>query len=400
VVRSSTVSVVPKVEPSVGAAAIPSAGHGHAGDPGAVDDHLREAVLARVCDDVEAARGATDRVAVRRGVARALAAEGVVVAPARWARMVRDLVDEIAGLGPVEALLRDPGVTDVCCNGPDEVWVDRHGRLERTNVRFRDADTMVAVIRRVLSGTGRRLDRATPCVDGLLPGGVRLHAAIPPVVTQPVLTLRRVAAIVPTWEEYVAGGMVTAELRSLLCDLVVDRRNLVVCGPAGSGKTTLLSRLLGEVGDDRVVLIEDTPELVRTCRHAVGMTVVEPGPDGGGVDLESLVRQSLRMRPDRLVVGEVRGREVASLLQAMNTGHAGSCTTVHANSAGEALVRLEGMALLAGLPLAAARAQVDAAIDVVVALGRDGGRRRVQEVVAVESGEDGTRTLTRMWARP
>ena len=368
-----------------------AAGHDMLVDPG-----LRAAVMARVCDDPEAARRATDRVAVRRAVARALAAEGVVVAPATWARMVRDLVDEIAGLGPLEALLRDPAVTDVCCNGPDEVWVDRDGRLERTAVRFRDSAAMVAVVRRVLSGIGGRLDRLQPCVDGLLPGGVRLHAAIPPVVAQPVLTLRRVASIVPSWDDYLAGGMVTPRLRELLCELVRVRRNLVVSGPAGSGKTTLLSRLLGEVGDDRVVVIEDTPELVRTCRHAVTMSVVAPGRDGGGVDLHDLVRHSLRMRPDRLVVGEVRGTEVASLLQAMNTGHAGSATTVHANSAREALVRLEGMALLAGLPLAAARAQVDAAIDVVVALRRDDGRRRVESVVAV-GASDGARTLECLW---
>lgn len=361
-----------------------------------VDAALRDAVMGRVCDDPEAAAHASDRVAVRRAVARALAAEGVVVAPARWARMVRDLVDEIAGLGPIESLLRDPAVTDVCCNGPDEVWVDRDGRLERTAVSFRDSATMIAVVRRVLSGIGGRLDRLQPCVDGLLPGGVRLHAAIPPVVPRPVLTLRRVASIVPTWDQYVAGGMVTPPLRDLLCDLVARRRNLVVSGPAGSGKTTLLSRLLGEVGDDRVVVIEDTPELVRTSRHVVSMSVVAPGRDGGGVDLHDLVRQSLRMRPDRLVVGEVRGTEVASLLQAMNTGHEGSATTVHANSASEALVRLEGMALLAGLPLAAARAQVDAAIDVVVALRRDGGRRRVESVVEVEAA-DGVRTLQRVW---
>ncbi|HKJ55791.1 MAG TPA: ATPase, T2SS/T4P/T4SS family [Nitriliruptoraceae bacterium] len=364
-----------------------------------IDAALRDAVMGRVCDDPEAAAHANDRVAVRRAVARALAAEGVVVAPARWARMVRDLVDEIAGLGPIESLLRDPAVTDVCCNGPDEVWVDRDGRLERTAVSFRDSATMVAVVRRVLSGIGGRLDRLQPCVDGLLPGGVRLHAAIPPVVPRPVLTLRRVAAIVPTWDQYVAGGMVTPPLRDLLCELVTRRRNLVVSGPAGSGKTTLLSRLLGEVGDDRVVVIEDTPELVRTSRHVVAMSVVAPGRDGGGVDLHDLVRQSLRMRPDRLVVGEVRGTEVASLLQAMNTGHQGSATTVHANSAAEALVRLEGMALLAGLPLAAARAQVDAAIDVVVALRRDGGRRRVESVVEVGAA-DGVRRLERVWGDP
>lgn len=364
-----------------------------------IDDGLREAVMRRVGDDPEAARHVMDRVTVRRTVARALAAEGIVVAPATWARMVRDLVDEIAGLGPLEALLRDPGVTDVCCKGPDEVWVDRDGRLELTDVGFRDAATMLAVIRRVLSGVGSRLDRVQPCVDGFLPGGVRIHAAMPPVVSQPVLTLRRVAAIVPTWDDYQRGGMVTPELCDLLVGLVQERRSLVVSGPAGSGKTTLLSRLLAEVGDDRVVVIEDTPELVHTSRHAVAMTVVPPGRDGGGVDLQDLVRHSLRMRPDRLIVGEVRGPEVASLLQAMNTGHAGSATTVHANSAAEALVRLEGMALLAGLPLAAARAQVDAAIDVVVALRREGTRRLVAEVVEVDV-RDTTRVLGHLWRRP
>lgn len=374
-----------------------SAGPG-AGLDALVEPALRTAVMARVCDDPEAARHAMDRVTVRRAVARALAAEGVVVAPATWARMVRDLVDEIAGLGPLESLLRDPGVTDVCCNGPDEVWVDRDGRLEPTDVRFRDAATMLAMIRRVLSGIGSRLDRVQPCVDGCLPGGVRIHAAIPPVVSQPVLTLRRVPALVPTWDDYQRGGMVPPALCDLLVRLVQQRRNLVVSGPAGSGKTTLLSRLLAEVGDDRVVVIEDTPELVHTSRHAVAMTVVPPGRDGGGVDLQDLVRQSLRMRPDRLVVGEVRGQEVASLLQAMNTGHAGSATTVHANSAAEALVRLEGMALLAGLPLAAARAQVDAAIDVVVALRREGGRRQVVEVVEV-GVDDNRRVLEHLWRR-
>lgn len=363
-----------------------------------VDETLRTAVMDRVSADPGAALGAGDRVAVRRAVARALAAEGVVVAPATWARMVRDLVDDIAGLGPVEALLRDPAVTDVCCNGPDEVWVERDGRLARTDVAWRDAEAMVATVRRVVAGASGRLDRTSPCVDAVLPSGVRLHAAIPPVVARPTLTLRRVASVVPTWDDYLAGGVLDDELRDLLVRLVERRRNVVVCGPAGAGKTTLLSRLLGEVGDDRVVIIEDTPELVRTCRHAVAMTVVADGPDGGGVDLHDLVRQSLRMRPDRLVVGEVRGREVASLLQAMNTGHAGSMATVHANGAVDALVRLEGMALLAGLPLAAASAQVDAAVDVVVAMDRRDGRRRVVEIVEVER-VDGERVLRRLEAR-
>ncbi|MBY5161788.1 CpaF family protein [Salsipaludibacter albus] len=367
--------------------------------PGAdgVDDVLHAAVLDRVVADEAAGRDRTDRVVVRRAVARALAAEGVVLAPAHWAALVRDLVDEIAGLGPLDRLLRDPAVTDVCCNGPHEVWVDRHGRLERTAVSFRDDGAMLATIRRALAPTARRLDRGHPCVDATLPGGIRLHAAIPPVVAGPVLTLRRVASVVPTWEDLAASGSVPAELREVLVELVAARRNLVVAGRAGSGKTTLLARLLAEVGDDRVVVLEDTPELGHPSRHAVALGVVEPAPDGGGgVSLADLVRHALRMRPDRLVVGEVRGPEVASLLQAMNTGHDGTMTTVHANSPGDALVRLEGMALQAGLPLAAARAQVDAAVDVVVSLVRDGRRRRVDRVVAVTTN-DGVRVLDERW---
>ena len=359
---------------------------------------LRRAVLDRVAVDDDVATGTADRPALRRAVARALAAEGVVLAPQAWARLVRDLVDEVAGLGPVEALLRDPQVTDVCVNGPDEVWVDRGGRLERADVAFHDAGAMLDVVRRVLGPTGRRLDRGHPTADAVLPGGVRLHALLPPLVERPVLTLRRIPAVVPSWDDLEAAGTVPADLRDLLRGVVDDQHNMVVAGRAGAGKTTLLKRLLGEVGDDRVVVLEDTPELGRPCRHAVNLQTVEPGPDGtGGADLEELLRNALRMRPDRLVVGEVRGREVAGLLQAMNTGHAGSATTVHANGAADALVRLEGMALLSGTPLAAARAQVDTAIDVVVAVGRRGHRRRVTEVVAVERDADGTRHLTDVW---
>ncbi len=363
-----------------------------------LDDRLRRAVLDRVAVDDDVATGPADRPALRRAVARALAAEGVVLAPQAWARLVRDLVDEVAGLGPVEALLRDPQVTDVCVNGPDEVWVDRGGRLERADVAFRDDAAMLDVVRRVLGPTGRRLDRGHPTADAVLPGGVRLHALLPPLVDRPVLTLRRIPAVVPGWDDLEAVGTVPADLRDVLLGVVADRHNLVVAGRAGAGKTTLLKRLLGEVGGDRVVVLEDTPELGRPCRHAVNLQTVEAGPDGtGGADLDELLRNALRMRPDRLVVGEVRGREVAGLLQAMNTGHAGSATTVHANGAADALVRLEGMALLSGTPLAAARAQVDTAVDVVVAVGRRGHQRRVTEVVAVERDAGGARQLADVW---
>jgi pilus assembly protein CpaF len=362
-------------------------------------DHaqLRGAVLARLAADDEAAAAPTDRTALRRAIARALAAEGVVLAPQAWARLVRDFVDELAGLGPLEALLRDPAVTDVCCNGPDDVWVDRAGELLPVDVRFHDDQQLLEVVRRVLGPTGRRLDRAHPHVDAVLPGGIRLHALLPPLVAAPVVTLRRLAGVVPTWDDLAAAGTVPPDLQRVLLDAVAARRNVVVAGRAGAGKTTLLGRLLAAVGDDRVVIIEDTPELGRPCRHAVPLQVVEPGPDGtGGADLALLLRNALRMRPDRLVVGEVRGLEVATLLQAMNTGHAGSMTTVHANGAADALTRLESMALLAGTPLPAARAQVDAAVDLVVAMDRDRTGRRVTEVVALDTA-DHARELRQVW---
>jgi pilus assembly protein CpaF len=363
------------------------------------DPALRTAVARRLRQDAQLAEARPDRAAMRRAVARALAAEGVVLAPAGWARLVRDLVDDLAGLGPVEALLRDPAVTDVMINGPHDVHVERAGRLERTEVVFEDDAHVERLVRRALGTTGSRLDRAHPFADAVLDGGVRLHALLPPLVAAPTVTLRRVPAVVPGWDELAASGTVPPELRTLLLEAVGRRRNLVVCGPAGVGKTTLLARLLAEVGDDRVVVIEDAPELRHPAEHTVHLQVREPSADGvGGVDVADLLRNALRMRPDRLVVGEVRGHEVAPMLQAMNTGHSGSMTTVHANSAADALVRLEGMALLAGVPLPAAQAQVAAALDLVVAVTRDrGGVRRVEAVVEVDVSASRTATTRGLW---
>jgi pilus assembly protein CpaF len=361
-------------------------------DPGTRPEaRLREAVALRLRDDVEVTAARADRAALRGAVARALAAEGVVAAPDVWARLVRDLVDELGGLGPLEPLLRDPRVTDVMVNGVDEVHVERGGALERVPVAFDDEQHVVRVLARTLGPLGARLDRSHPFVDAVLPGGVRLHAILPPLVDRPTVTLRRVPAVVPSWEELAATGAVPPDLRDHLVAAVVGRRNIVVCGRAGVGKTTLLARLLAEVGDDRVVVIEDAPELRRPAAHTVHLRTRLPSPDGaGGVDVATLLRNALRMRPDRLVVGEVRGPEVADLLQAMNTGHDGSMTTAHANGATEAVVRLEGMALLAGIPLAAARAQVAAAVDLVVALERGpDGRRRVRSLVEVGLGTGG-----------
>jgi pilus assembly protein CpaF len=366
----------------------------HPPSPAGTEAGLRAAVADRVAADPDVAADPTDRPVLRRAVARALAAEGVVVAPATWARLVRDLVDDLAGLGPLEALLRDPAVTDVCVNAPDEVWVDRAGVLGRVDVGFSDDEHVRRTVARVLGPLGVRFDPGHPWADAVLPTGVRLHALLPPLAEHTTVTLRRVPAFVPTWSDWTAAGALDDAGVEVLRAVVAGRRNLVVCGPAGAGKTTLLARMLAEVTHDRVVVIQDAPELDHPSAHTVHLRVRPPTPDGaGGVGTATLVRNALRMRPDRIVLGEVRGAEVADLLQAMNTGHHGSATTVHANSAADARTRLVGMALLAGLPAAAAEAQVTTAVDVVVSLTRREGRRLVEEVLEA----DGAGWLRRVW---
>lgn len=365
----------------------------------ALDPRLRAAVAERLGDDVEVLAAPSDRTVLRRAVARALAAQGIVAAPDAWARLVRDLVDDLGGLGPLEVVLRDPGVTDVMVNGADDVHVERGGRLAASRIRFVDDEHVVRVVSRALAPAGVRLDRAHPFADAVLDGGVRIHAVLPPLSDRPIVTLRRVAAVVPGWQELQDDDAVPPDLRALLIEAVRTRRNLVVCGRSGVGKTTLLARLLGEVGDDRVVVIEDAPELRHPAPHTVHLRTRAATPEGvGGVDVATLVRNALRMRPDRLVVGEVRGEEVADLLQAMNTGHDGSMSTVHANGVDEAITRLEGMALLAGVPLAAARAQVAAALDLVICLERGvEGRRRVRSVAEVDLGRAGA-DVRQVWS--
>jgi pilus assembly protein CpaF len=361
---------------------------------------LRPMIAARVADDAEVLVAGADRVVLRRAVARALAAEGVVAPPEVWAQLVRDLVDDLAGLGPLEELLRDTEVTEVMVNGADVIHVERAGRIERSERTFSSDEELVAVVARVLGPLGARLDRAHPYADAVLAGGLRLHVILPPLAERPTLTLRRVAAVVPSWETLEASGSVPPDVRELLVELVRTRRNLVVCGPAGAGKTTLLARLLAEVGDDRVIVIEDAPELAHPARHTVHLRTRPSTADGiGEVSVAMLVRNAMRMRPDRIVIGEVRGAEVLDLLQAMNTGHAGSATTVHANGVDEAIVRLEGMALLAGVPQAAARSQVAAGVDALVALGRGRDGMRVVTGVATVGQERGRTVTGTLWRR-
>lgn len=342
---------------------------------------LRDRVRARVAGDAQLTDPA-DVAALRDAVARALRAEG---GPDEGLpALVRQLGDELVGLGPLAPLLRDAAVTDVLVNGPGEVWVERGGRLELTDVGFRDAAALHDAVQRLVTLAGARLDRRRPYVDAHLPDGSRLHAVLPPVAPAgPVVTIRRFAAV-PELDD----RAIPQAARELLHTAVAERRAIVLCGRTGTGKTTLLGTLLGFVAPtERVVLVEDVPEVRSTCRHLVRLETRPASADGGGeVTLRDLVRQALRMRPDRIVLGEVRGVEVADVLQALATGHEGGMTTVHARSAAEALLRLEGLALQAGLPLAAARAQLGTAVDVVVALGRaPDGCRGVVEIADVQS---------------
>jgi pilus assembly protein CpaF len=305
-------------------------------------------------------------------------------APLAPAELLRRVVDDLVGLGPLEALLADDAVTDVLVNGPAEVWVERRGVLERTDVAFSDERELVAVIERVITPLGLRLDRSSPIVDARLPDGSRLHAVVPPATPDgPILAIRRFSEAVTDLEGLVAHGSLDRPEAERLRSLVVSRRNILVSGGTGTGKTTLLNVLSRLIPDgERTVIVEDASEL-RSVGHRVRLEAQPANAEGrGAVGLDQLLRAALRLRPDRIIVGEVRGPEALDLVVALNTGHAGSMSTIHANGPGEALLRLETLAL-SGLRRPAAdaiRRQIEAAVDVVVQLARVGGVRRVVEI--------------------
>jgi pilus assembly protein CpaF len=309
------------------------------------------------------------------------------------------------GLGPLEALLADRAVSEIMVNGPDDVHVEVDGRLQRSPARFRDADHVLAVVYRLLSGTGRRIDEGAPLVDARLADGSRVNAVLPPIaVGSPLLTIRRPPRRRLGIDELLRLGTLDPATAAFLHAAVLGRCNIVVTGGAGTGKTTLLAALCELVPPvQRLLLLEDVAELAAEHPHLVRQQCRPPAPDGGReITLRDLVRNALRMRPDRLVVGEVRGLEAADMLAAMNTGHAGSMTTLHANGAADAVSRLEALLAMA-LPAVGGgtlRAWIAGGLDVIAHCERDAaGHRRVAEVAAVDASEDGAPLLTSVCLR-
>ncbi|TDD16011.1 TadA family conjugal transfer-associated ATPase [Nonomuraea diastatica] len=318
-------------------------------------------------------------------VAVALRAEKAVYGDAEILAVARALCADLMGAGPLEPLLARPEVTDVLVNGPREVWIDEGGGLRRTSVTFSDDGAVRRLAQRLAAAAGRRLDDACPHVDARLAGGVRLHAVLPPVAAGGTcISLRLPPRRTFTLSDLVAAGTLTPPAIPVLSAMVTARLAFLVTGGTGTGKTTLLSALLSLADPgERLLLVEDSAELRPVHPHVVRLETRPANLEGaGGVGLRDLVRQALRMRPDRLVVGEVRGSEVVDLLAALNTGHEGGCGTLHANTAADVPPRLEALGCAAGLSREAVHSQLAAALDAVVHLTRDrpDGRRRIAEI--------------------
>jgi pilus assembly protein CpaF len=332
-------------------------------------------------------------------VAAAFRQEGALRGDA--AGVVAALTSEIVGAGPLAGLLADTTTTDVLVNAPDEVWVDRGEGLSRTSVRFTDENAVRRLAQRMAASAGRRLDDAQPWVDAQLPGGVRLHAILPPLaVAGTCVSLRVPRRRVFSLAELVLAGTVPGDGAELLRRLVRSRTAFLVTGGTGTGKTTVLSALLSLIDSrERLVIVEDASELRPVVEHVVRLESRPPNVEGsGGVSLHDLVRQALRMRPDRLVVGEVRGDEVVDLLAALNTGHEGGCGTLHANSAADVPTRLEALAAPAGMGRGALHSQLASALRVVVHLTRADGVRRVAEVCVLIRDESGRVSTRLAWS--
>lgn len=334
------------------------------------------------------------RAELKTLVERLLTEEDVAINDAERISLVRDIQHEVLGLGPLETLMADSTISDILVNTFNQIYVERKGKLELTDVRFESEAHLLKIIDKIVSGVGRRVDESSPMVDARLPDGSRVNAIIPPLaVDGAILSIRRFAVTPLQMKDFIQYKSLTPEMAELLEGLVKSKVNILISGGTGTGKTTLLNVLSGYIpSNERIVTIEDAAELQLQQPHVVRLEVRPPNIEGKGeVTTRMLVRNSLRMRPDRIIVGEVRGPEVVDMLQAMNTGHEGSMATVHANTPRDALTRLENMMGMAGfnLPTKAMREQISSALSVVIHVSRlsDGKRKvtSIKEITGMES---------------
>jgi pilus assembly protein CpaF len=357
-----------------------------------VDLHRR--LIERL--DLEALEKISDEAVIvqqiRNAVSELLRGESTPFSQAEREEVVEQIVYEVIGLGPIEPLFRDRTVTDILVNGAKEIYVERNGRLSRALTSFRDDTHLLSIIDRIVSRVGRRVDESSPMVDARLPDGSRVNAIIPPLaIDGPVLSIRRFGAEI-TIQNLIEFGALTDDMVNLLAGCVRARLNILISGGTGAGKTTLLNALSSFIpSSERVITIEDAAELRMQQEHVVRLETRPPNSEGRGEVLaRDLVKNALRMRPDRIIVGEVRSAEALDMLQAMNTGHEGSLTTIHANTPRDALARLETMILFAGtnLPNRAMREQIASALDLIIQVSRlTDGSRRVTSITEVTSME-------------
>ena len=331
---------------------------------------------------------------VYKAVTEELATDRTPLTREERREVVRQLTDDILGYGPIEPLLRDDSITEIMVNAPDRVYVERNGKLEHTQVRFVDESHVMRIIDKIVSQVGRRVDEASPMVDARLPDGSRVNAIIPPLALNgPTVTIRKFSRDPYTVNDLISFGTLTARAAQFVAACVKGKLNILISGGTGTGKTTTLNAMSAFIpNDERIVTIEDAAELQLQQEHVITLESRPPNIEGSGeIRIRELVRNALRMRPDRIIVGEVRGAETVDMLQAMNTGHEGSLTTIHANSPRDALSRLETLVLTAGveLPHRAIREQIASAFDLLIQIERlvDGSRRitQIAEVIGMES---------------
>ena len=367
-------------------------------------EHIRLALMSRIDPGVASRMPRpTLQTDVAKLVNEIATEERIHLNEAEESRLAVELTDDMIGLGPIEPFLDDDDVTDVLANGPSDIYIERRGKLERTRARFRDSQHLVNVAQRIASAVGRRVDEASPMVDARLPDGSRVNIVLPPLVLNGgTISIRKFPKQKLTLETMIGQGNLSAELARVLEIAARCRLNMLISGGTGSGKTTLLNAISQHIDQqERIITVEDAVELRLQQPHVVQMETRPPNLEGvGQIAQRELVRNALRMRPDRIIVGEVRGAEAFDMLQAMNTGHDGSMSTVHANSPRDALYRIENMVLMAtgNLPLRAIRMNVASALNLIVHIERmRDGIRRVQNVVEIAGMEGEIVTLRELF---